>query len=490
MRRITPWLLGTFLLACGGKAPPPTAPLPPDEVAVPTTPPRELRETWAGSIAVPGELVHVVVSFVKRDDAWTATLAIPGTEITELALTDVALEADAIRFTLHKPAAPQANEIYQFRRDGDQAEGLMAMAGQRFFARLVKVGEGEPPRPAIARPQTPQPPYPYTEREVTIEAPADGVLAGTLAIPSGTGPFPAVLLISGSGQQDRDSTIFGHKPFRVIADKLAREGFVVLRTDDRAAGQTKGELGSLETDIGDARAAFEWLTKQAEVDAKRVGLIGHSVGGYIAPAVAARTQKVAFIVALAGLGVPGAELIPLQLEALMIAAKLPEPAIARIVAAQRKVGAAIVKGDPKAIRAALEQSLVEAAAATGQPRPDDATLAALVEQKLAETSNPWVVSLFKADPGPVWRKVKAPVLALIGDKDLQVPAAINLAKTAAALRAGGNRDVTTRTLAGLNHLFQRAETGMIEEYAVIEQTFDPEALDEIAAWLRDRTKRR
>ena len=446
------------------------------------------RDVWSGTIVLPTDLRDIVVNFVEHGGAWTATLDIPSAKAAGIALEDVALEPEAIRFTLAKqPAA--GSEHFVFTRTGDSAKGSVTVAGQVFAARLVQLKAGEPPRSAFARPQTVKPPYPYAEREATIDAPEAGVLAGTLTIPTGTGPFPAILLISGSGQQDRDETIFGHRPFRLIADRLTRDGFVVLRVDDRATGKTKGEPGTLETDIGDGRAAFEWLAKQPEVDPKRVGVLGHSVGGTIVATIAARTQKAAFVVSLAGPGVAGWELTPMQIERMMAAANMPAPAIARIVKAQRAVGQAIVKGDQKAVRAALKASLIEAADATGQPKPDDATLEAVVEQKLPEVTNKWVVSYFKTDPILSWRVVKCPVLAVIGEKDLQVPPDVNLAKIAAALKAGGNRDVTTAKRPGLNHLYQHAGTGVVEEYAEIEETFDPETLDLVAKWLVDKANR-
>ena len=490
MMRLT--LVWIGLLACGDKGGVRPVAIPMGSagsaVAAPE-PPKETREVWSGTLVLPADLRDIVVNFVERGGTWSATLEIPSAKVTGLALADVALEPDAIRFTLVKPSMPAANEQFVFVRTGATATGTLLIAGQSFPAKLVQLKPGEAPRPAIARPQTPKPPYPYAEREVTIEAPEAGVLAGTLTIPAGNGPFPAVVLISGSGQQDRDETLFGHRPFRVIADRLTRDGFAVLRTDDRATGKTKGAIGSLETDIGDGRAAFEWLAKQPEVDPKRVGVIGHSVGGIVAPTIAARTQKVAFVVALAGPGVPGWELIPMQIEAMMVAAKLPAPVAARIARAQRAVGAAVVKGDQKAIRTALKASLVEAASAIGQPKPDDAVLEAVVEQKLPEVTNAWTVSFFKSDPAAAWRKVKCPVLAVIGDKDLQVPAAINLAKTTEALKAARNRDVTAVTRPGLNHLYQHAETGSIEEYGAIEETFDPATLELVAKWLVERARK-
>jgi dienelactone hydrolase len=450
-------------------------------------PPKEEREVWAGTLVLPTELRDFVVTFTRTGDApWAATIDVPAVGARGVALKQVAHGDAALVFEV-------GNEVYSFTRDAGAAEatGTVVIGGaQRFTGRMVRLGAGEAPRTVIARPQTPQPPYPYAEREVTIAAPEGGQLAGTLTVPEGAGPFPAVLLISGSGQQDRDETIFGHRPFRVIADRLTRDGFAVLRTDDRGTGKTTGAVGSLDTDIGDGRAAFEFLAAQPEVDKKRVGIIGHSVGGLIAPTVAARTGKVAFVVALAGPGVPGWELVAVQLEALLLASGTPAADAARLGAAQRAVSKAVVAGKPDGVKAALRAALLENIKVAGQPEPPAAELDALVAAQLPALQNPWVVTFYKTDPAPTWRKVKVPVLVLIGEKDLQVPADLNLARIGAALKQAGNKDVTLTKLPGLNHLYQHAATGVIDEYGTIEETFDPATLDTLAAWLAARAKKR
>jgi len=282
--------------------------------------------------------------------------------------------------------------------------------------------------------------------------------------------------------------VFGHRPARIIADRLTREGLAVLRTDDRGTGKTKGALGTLETDIGDARAAFEWLLSQPEVDRKRVGVIGHSVGGMIAPTIAARTGKVAFVVALAGPGVVGWQVISSQTEALALAAGAPADIAARIGAAQRKVSQAVATGDQAKIVAALRASVLDTFQMGGQPAPEPARLDAIVAAKLPGLVTPWNVSFNKADPFDAWKKVKCPVLALIGDKDRQVLADANLARINAALEKAHNRDVTTRKLPGLNHLYQHAGTGVIEEYGAIEESFDPATLDLLAGWVKQKAR--
>lgn len=455
-------------------------------------PPFEVTETWWGTIALPNDLVDIVVTFTRegsgKDATLRATFAVPAMQVKDVPLERAVLQPDFVGFALMKQP-PRPPEIYALKRSADEAEGLVDIGQQRFFVRMVRQHEGKAPRIPIARPQTPLPPYPYSVREVSIAAPEDGTLAGTLSLPAGAGPFPAVLFISGSGLQDRDQNVFGHRTFRVLGDRLTRAGFAVLRVDDRGAGASKGKLGTIATDIGDTRAAFEWLMAQPEIDKKRVGLLGHSVGGVVAPVVAAQTGKAAFVVALAPPGLPGWELIPLQLAAMMDAAGVKPEVAARVAAAQRKVGKAMIGGKADVVKAALRASIVEALAAMGGQAPTDAQLEASVAAKLPEVEDPWTVSFFKEDPRPAWRKVKCPVLALWGEKDLQVPPAANLKEVTAALKKGRNKDVTATVLPGLNHLYQHAETGTVDEYARLEETFDPATLDAIESWMKERVAR-
>lgn len=481
-------------LGCkSGGTPTKLAPLPDDNAGSGSAAPKpvpEVKEDWSGSLAMPHDLVHFVIHFTGKGDAWTATLDVPNDVAKAIPLSDVKYSDTAITFVLAKPNAPQANEIYKFQRSGDTAVGGVLIANQPFYAKMVKLGAGEAAKPAIARPQTPKGPFPYTSREVAIAAPENGSLAGTLTIPEGKGPFPAVLLVSGSGQQDRDETIFGHKPFAVLADRFTREGVAVLRLDDRATGKTTGSVGTLDTEINDAKAAIEWLVKEKDIDPKRVGILGHSIGGVIAPIVADKTKKIAFIVGLAAPGVSGVELVPMQLEVELGLRKAPDAVVKVIVAAQRKVGEAIAKGKEADVKAALRQSALDTATAMGIAKPSDAELDAAVNAQLPSVQNPWVISFFKTDPRPAWGKIKAPVLLVIGDKDTQVPADINLAKVSEVLKKAGNRDVTSEKRPGLNHLYQHAQTGLLDEYGMIEETFDPATLDLVAKWIVTKSKKR
>ncbi len=488
------WLCVAVLAACPSKPQTPVTPILPDDKAAPIdAPPAKPApkvENWSGTLVLPQALIDVVVHFTAADDnKWSATIDVAAAKLKGHALSNVTYSAESIQFAILKPDNPRANEAYVFKREGDAATGRVLLGGQAFFAKMIRLNEGQPALSVITRPQAPVPPFPYTTRDVEIEAAKDAKLAGTLTVPEGKGPFPAVLLISGSGQQDRDESIFGHKPFALIADRLARDGIASLRTDDRGVGKTTGPIGSLDTDIADAKAAFEWLAKQPEIDPKRVGILGHSIGGTIAPIVATRS-KVAFIVGLAAPGASGVELVPMQLEIELTARKLPEPLRKAIIDGQRRVGKAIVGGKEADIKAALRASFSDAAVAMGSPKPTDAELDAAVAGKMAEVTNPWTVSFFKTDPAPFWQKLRIPVLIVIGDKDTQVPADANIAKITAALKKGGNTSFKMEKRPGLNHLYQHATTGMIEEYGEIEETFDKDTLDLIAKWVVERTAKR
>ncbi len=348
----------------------------------------------------------------------------------------------------------------------------------------------------LPRPQTPKPPFPYAQREVLYKNPADGsTIGGTLTAPKKAGKHPAVLLITGSGPQDRDETIFGHKPFALIADRLTRDGFVVLRVDDRGVGKSTGNIkqATLPVFATDVAAGLAFLRGQPEVDGAKVGLLGHSEGGIIAPMVAADPkQKVAFVVSLAGPGVKGTVLSPMQIEALLKAdGKIPPKEIKKLVALQRKAQALMLKkGDQtKAILALLGKATAIAIKHVAPRHKKLATpvmKAAQTQTQLATMSSPWFLSFMKTDPIRHWRKVKCPVLLLIGEKDLQVPATANIKPVVRALKRARNKDVTAKKMAGLNHLFQKAKTGLIKEYAELDETFDPAALDLIARWMTKR----
>ena len=338
------------------------------------------------------------------------------------------------------------------------------------------------------RPQEPKRPFPYVEEEVTYEnRPAGVKFAGTFTRPRGTGPFAAVLLITGSGPQDRDEAVFGHRPFLVLADYLTRRGVGVLRVDDRGVGGSTGNTmeATSEELAADVLAGLEFLKKRADVNPRRIGLIGHSEGGLIAPFVAVRSPDVAFIVMMAGPGLSGEEILYRQGAALLKSTGADERKLARQRSLQERLFT-VVKRETDRARAekALREVIrEESAKLSDEEKKGMGDLAAVAEGQLDMVLSPWFRFFLMYDPRPTLMKVRCPVLAVNGEKDVQVLPRENLAAIGEALKAAGNKDYTVKELPGLNHLFQTCRTGALAEYSEIEETIAPAALEVIGDWV-------
>ncbi len=456
-------------------------------------------ETWVGTIALLGASLDIIARLEPDPDkpgTWRGRLDIPMQGIKDFPLQDVDLDAEGLEFTLAPPGASEAQRaVFVASREPDAgtAQGELSQHGQRFPLELRRLAPGEAPDLGPKRPQEPKPPFPYSARDVSFSSPVDGVLlAGTLTAPNDGARHPAVVLLTGSGAQDRDESIMGHKPFLVLADHLTRNGVVVLRYDDRGVGGSGGDLTTTShtTQQRDASAALAWLQSQPEVDPSRVGLIGHSEGANIAILTAAADKQVAFIVLLAGMGVSGKQILPMQMAALLRAAGAAEDAIADLVKLENQLIAAVMKKAPRAEVEALARELTRRQLEQSKP-PTPITaeqLETLVKAGLAAFETESFRSLLRHDPRPALRKLKStPVLALNGSLDLQVPVTENLGEIEKALRAARNKDFTVKQLPGLNHLFQHAKTGQVEEYSKIEETLAPELLHEVSSWISART---
>ncbi len=342
------------------------------------------------------------------------------------------------------------------------------------------------------RPQTPRPPFPYVSEDVQYDDPARAIHYGaTLTLPATPGKkFPVVVLISGSGQEDRDETIYGHRPFAVLADYLTRRGIAVLRVDDRGKGQSTGEvLRATSADfVKDVLVSVGYLKSRKEIDPAQIGLIGHSEGGMIAPLVALQSRDIAFIVSMAGVGVTGAELGTTQSRESLRAANLPVDqvnALAGLFGDMFQAANRLPLNQPLDYRPILNQwrsrqapDLLEALK-LGVNQPGEAGPKALEDR----INLPWMRYFIQYDPAPVLGKITIPVLALNGSKDIQVAAADNLAGFERALQKAGNKDFKIVLLPGLNHLFQTANKGTVDEYEVIDETISPVALKTIGDWI-------
>ena len=341
---------------------------------------------------------------------------------------------------------------------------------------------------APSRPQTPKPPFPYLVEDVTITNESDDVkLAGTLTVPKSSTPCPAAILISGSGPQDRDETLLDHKPFWIIADHLSRHGVAVLRFDDRGTGASTGnfQAATSEDFARDVEAAFQFLTMDPRIEKKATGLIGHSEGGILAPMVAGRRSDVAFTILLAGTGVNGREILLSQGQLILKAEGVTDETVLK---AQRDMQVALIDTVINAPVEATQDELVASAMlilADVLPAEKLAgeALRPAVSAGIERVKSPWFRFFLTHEPGPILEKVKCPVLALNGEKDVQVDPQLNLPAIREALEKGGNTQFQTVELPSLNHLFQTCSTGGVSEYQTIEETVSPIALETMTNWI-------
>ncbi len=426
---------------------------------------------WSGGLKAGGADVRLVFHIKGDPGALTATLDSPDQGATGLPIASVTQSGSDLAFDI---AISHARYTARLSADGRTPEGAWAQGGASLPLSLTR-GVAAPPK----RPQTPAKPYPYREEAVAYDNPAGHAhLTGTLTLPAGPGPYPVVLLITGSGLQDRDEAVFGHHPFLIWADTLTRRGIAVLRVDDRQRGGSTGDVEhATSADFAtDVEAGVAYLRSRADIDKCRIGLMGHSEGGMIAPMVAARDPGIAFIVLLAGPGETGEATMLAQNRAIGTASGVPEAVVERRVADSRALFDAVRDAPDQAtadarLQAAWRALLKRQGAAETTPMPAEVRAAAL----------PWTRFFAAYDPLPTLAKVRCPVLAVNGSKDLQVLADPNLAGIRAGLRT--NPDAAVVELPGLNHLLQTADTGQVSEYATIEETVSPLALKTVGDWI-------
>ena len=433
---------------------------------------------WEGQIDIPGQPITVKVDLTMNDGDWRGTIDIPTQGAKGLPLSDIhVVEEDGslqVKFSIR---GVPGNPTFDGQLQDGAISGTFSQGIATFGFRLSRESVKGP-----ARPQEPKPPFPYKSEEVAFQNGAVN-LAGTLTLPQGDGPFPAVLLISGSGLQDRDETLVGHKPFWVLADHLSRAGIAVLRVDDPGIGQsTPHPKPPTTADFAtDVEAGVAFLKQDDRMG--RIGLIGHSEGGLIAAIVASRSNDVGFVVLMAGPGVPGAELLRKQNERIFDAAGIAGERKQNLLTLLDQLFTILTSEDIAEDERQQEVSEIvrKQLEINGTPpaQQDEAQVQALVEQSLT----PWMRYFLTFDPRPALEKIRVPVLALNGELDVQVDADQNLTAIAAALNKGGNRNVTVHRLPEHNHLFQHAHTGLMNEYGAIEETLSPKVLDLIRDWV-------
>jgi fermentation-respiration switch protein FrsA (DUF1100 family) len=438
------------------------------------TQPSDIDGDWLGVVDLGQMKLRMVMHIVNTENGLNILIDSPDQNASGLRTDEIIRNGDNMKL---KMKSLKAEIEGQFNSDRTTFTGTLNQGAS--FPIVLKLTTSKSELKLPARPQNPVKPYPYREEEVVYDNKTAGIqLAGTLTIPPGNGPFPAVVLITGSGPQDRDETLLGHKPFLVLSDYLTRRGIAVLRTDDRGVGKSTGNFNASTTaDFAtDTEAGIAFLKTRTEVNPKKIGLIGHSEGGIIAPMVAARDHDVAFIVMMAGSGVSGDEILVSQAQLLSEVAGASHEAAEKNATKEREVLALVKQEHEGKNDAVLEKQIREKLAGD---IPD-----AALGMEIQKLNSPWVHYFINYDPSIALQKVACPVLALNGEKDLQVSSKQNLPAIRKALEAGGNKNFEAVELPGLNHLCQTAKTGAVSEYAQIDETIAPAALDKIASWIQ------
>lgn len=424
---------------------------------------------WSGTLDAGPVKLRIGLNIKSQDGKLSATLDSPDQGAYGIPCDSVAVEGNRIRFAIHKLTV-----TYEGVLGSGRIEGTFTQGGHDLPLGFER---GKPK--AAARPQYPTPPFPYEAEEVTV-ASGEAQLAGTFTHPKQGGPFTALLLVTGSGPEDRDETVFNQKPFLVISDYLTRAGYAVLRLDDRGTAKSTGNFSTsgLKEFTDDALAAVAWLKARPDVSGKKIGILGHSEGGMIAPLAAVRSSDVAFIIMLAGPAQPFDELMIEQSAGMMRVSGAPEAVIEADTQMSRQAFE-VLRQEPDDAKARARLTELSAEWKAKQPE-----LAAQFDAGVAGLLTPEIRSLFAYRAAETLAKVRCPVLALYGGKDLQVPADSNIRAAAAAFTAGQAPSFSLVKLSGLNHLMQTAKTGSVTEYATTEETISPRALETMAAWLR------
>ena len=434
--------------------------------------------TWQGAIEVTNMRMRLQMH-ISHDDKGKLLASvdsldqgiqgIPAAKVTE-ANGELRFEIPAFQAEYHGTLGASRNEISGEWTQNDNVEKLD-------FRRSEQPLE-------LRRPQNPSKPYPYTVEEITFPS-GDGktALAATLTIPQGTGPFPAALFIGGSGPTDRDETVASHKPFLILADLLTKKGIAVLRYDKRGTGQSAGnyEQASMSDLASDAQAALNYLKGRKELDAKRVGILAHSEGGILAAQIAAKANEMDWLVLLATPATTGERTLLRQSELVARTGGLPEEQIARSQQFDRMAYAAVREAKSAAALEAKLNDLIEKSGLSASMPP------AALQAQIRLMTTPWFRQYLDFDPAPLMEQIKCPVLALNGDRDLQVDANDTVPLLRQAYEKSGNKDFTVMEIDGVNHLFQKAQSGSPALYGAIEETIAPEVLNAIGSWLAKHT---
>lgn len=446
---------------------------------------QDITGPWSGSLTLPQGKLPLIINIANTGNGYTATMDSPLQKAKGIPLSSITFDGTNLHIIM-----AQANLDYKATYANDAFSGTWSQNGNVLTLNLTRGTESEK---KVRRPQEPVVPFPYHSEDITFKNDkANITLAGTLTLPQNEGNFPAVILITGSGGQDRNEEILEHKPFLVLADHLTKNGIAVLRFDDRGVGQSGGVFENATTNdfATDAEAALAYLKTRKEINKNKIGIAGHSDGGTAAAIAASRNPDVAFVVLMAAGNIPGDELMVLQNYMLGKAEGMPEADLTQLAGLNRKLYEVIKhETDPTKMKAGLMQvfntDMKPLFISKGVPAEQVDQSIKVQAEGLTST---WYVNFIRSQPAQYLEKIKCPILAINGDKDLQVAAKANLDAVKRAGLKSGNKKITTKELPGLNHLFQETQTGLPSEYGNLEQTYSPLALNEISAWIKQQVK--
>lgn len=447
----------------------------------------QLTGTWQGALKISSIQLRIVFNVTeKEDEKLIATLDSPDQGAFGIPVDTVIFNSPYVKFEVTSIAGFFEGN---FNESAQSISGKWNQGGQSFDLELSRSDSII----TINRPQEPKPPFPYIEEEVVFENKNANIkLSGTLTYPKDGENFPVVILVSGSGPQNRNEELLGHKPFLVIADYLTRNGIAVLRYDDRGVGKSTGDFSSATTldFTSDALSAVEFLKSNDKIDKNRIGIIGHSEGGLIAPLAAVQSEDVAFIVMMAGPGLRGKEILVLQTELILRANGESEDEIKKGAELNEQLYEILLSENDSAsvssqLRSVFEKAYTEM---TDKEKTEIGDKDIFMSRQFGMMQSPWFKYFISYDPYETLTKVSCPVLAINGEKDLQVPPKENLNRIEKAFKEAGKENYKLVELPGLNHLFQTAKTGSPMEYSTIDETVSPAALNVIKDWILEITK--
>jgi len=447
----------------------------------------QLAGSWQGALKISTIELRIVFKVIENDDSiFSATLDSPDQGAFGIPVSEVTFNPPYVKFDV-----PSIAGFFEGNLDdnGEKIIGKWSQGGQSLELDLSHSDSVI----TISRPQEPKPPFPYNEEVVVFENKSANItLAGTLTYPKDGADFPVVILVSGSGPQNRDEELLGHKPFLVLADFLTRNGVAVLRYDDRGVGKSSGDFSSATTldFVSDALSAVDFLKSKYQINKKQIGIIGHSEGGLIAPLAAVQSEDVAFIIMMAGPGLRGKEILVLQTELILRANGGSEDQIKKGSLLNEQLYEILLSENDSAVTSAQLREVFEKAYSemTDAEKTEIGDKDIFMERQFGMMQSPWFRYFLAYDPYDTLTKVKCPVLAINGEKDLQVPPKENLAMIKKAFEEAGKENYKLIELPGLNHLFQTAKTGSPMEYSKIEETISPVVLNLIKDWILETTK--